>query len=107
MSAIIKNIYYKNGETTFLFYVENYPKIFKIQNGDIYTPDNYICGSSKAFINWAIKTWFIDNNIENKMENGVHFLTDEERQSLRGSLGVYFDIPLQTMSKQYESEEVN
>lgn len=78
-----------------------------LQNGDIYTPDNYICGSSQAFINWALRTWFVENDIEKKMENGIHFLTDEERQSLRGSLGVHFDIPLQTMSKQYESEGAN
>ena len=57
-----------------------------LQNGNIYTPDNYICGSSKAFINWALKTWFADNHIVKKMENGIHFLTDKERQSLLGSL---------------------
>lgn len=78
-----------------------------LQNGDIYTPDNYICGSSKAFIDWALKTWFFENDIESKMERGIHFLSEEERQSLRGSLGVHFDIPLQTMSKQYESEGAN
>lgn len=75
-----------------------------LQNGDIYSPDNYICGSSKAFIDWALKMWFVENDIEGKMETGVHFLTSEERQSLRGTLGVEFGIPLQTMSKQYESE---
>lgn len=75
-----------------------------LQNGDIYSPDNYICGSSKAIIDWALKTWFIENGIEKKIETGIHFLTSEERQSLRGTLGMEFDIPLQTMSKQYESE---
>lgn len=72
---------------------------------EIYTlPDNYICGSSKAFVDWALKMWFVENNIAEKMESGFHFLSYEERQSLRGTLGEEFDIPLQTMSKQYESE---
>lgn len=75
-----------------------------LQNGDIYSPDNYICGSSKAFVDWALKMWFVENNIAEKMESGFHFLSYEERQSLRGTLGEEFDIPLQTMSKQYESE---
>ena len=46
----------------------------------------------------------VENNIAEKMESGFHFLSYEERQSLRGTLGEEFDIPLQTMSKQYESE---
>ena len=78
-----------------------------LQNGDIFSPDNYICRSSRAFIDWALNVWFTDNDIADKMENGVHFLSEEERQSLRGTLGVHFDIPLQNISKQYESEESN
>ncbi len=60
LSAIIKNIYYKNGETTFLFYVENYPKIFKIQNGDIYKPlttEKYLCITPKQM---ATNKGFVD-----------------------------------------------
>ena len=77
-----------------------------LQNGDIYSPDNYICGSSKAFIDWALKTWFTDNNILDLLNNesGIHVLSITERSSLRGSLGTHFEIPLQTMSKQYETE---
>ncbi len=79
-----------------------------LQNGDIYSPDNYICGSSKAFIDWAIKTWYEDNDIRGilKESEDIHFLTNEERQSLLGSLGSHFEIPLQTMSKQYETEGI-
>ena len=72
------------------------------QNGNVFSPDNYICGSSKAFITWALETWFNDNNIESAIKNKIHILTMEERQSLLGVLGTKFTIPLQTMSKQYE-----
>lgn len=74
-----------------------------LQNGDVFSPDNYICESSKAFIDWALERWFEDNHIGEKLEQErIHILNGAERNSLLGVLGKEFDIPLQTMSKQYE-----
>ncbi len=72
------------------------------QNGDVFSPDNYICGSSKAFIDWALDTWFKDNDIGSVITGGIHILSMSERQSLLGKLEKTFNIPLQTVSKQYE-----
>lgn len=72
------------------------------QNGDIYTPDNYICESSKMFIDWALEKWYRNTEF-NKAD--YHILNAAERDKLLGSLKKKFDIPLQTVSKQYEKEK--
>ena len=73
------------------------------QNHDLYSPDNYICESSKAFIDYAMKTWH--KAVQKPMEEAgepIHLLSEEERYTLLGHLGREFDIPLQTVSKQFE-----
>ena len=73
------------------------------QNGELYSPDLYICESSKVFVDWALENWLetVRPIMEAKKET-VHLLTDGERNTLLGKLGKEFDIPLQTVSKQFE-----
>ncbi|MBR2769448.1 MAG: radical SAM protein [Solobacterium sp.] len=75
------------------------------QNNDLYSPDNYICESSKAFIDYAMNIWYnaAKNNLEESNE-AIHLMTESERNTLLGCLGKEFDIPLQTVSKQFEKE---
>ena len=73
------------------------------QNHELYSPDRYICESSKMFTDLALKIWW--NTVKTVMEEkkeAVHLLSDEERGSLMGVLQRSFDIPLQTVSKQFE-----
>lgn len=75
------------------------------QNSDLYSPDNYICESSKTFVDWAIAEWG-KTVVPAMRKNGesVHFLSREERDTLLGTLKKEFDIPLQAVSKQFEKE---
>ena len=73
------------------------------QNKELYSPDRYICESSIAFTDWALEQWW--KIVRPVMENGkekVHLLSDSERNQLLGALQKSFDIPLQTVSKQFE-----
>ena len=75
------------------------------QNGELYSPDRYICESSLAFTDWALEQWW--NIVRPVMEAGreqFHLLSDRERDQLLGSLSKSFDVPLQTVSKQFEKE---
>jgi uncharacterized protein len=73
------------------------------QNGNIFSPDNYICATSKAFVLWALRKWFTDNKVEVALQGkDCHVLTERERLSLLGRLRLEYNLPLQTMSKQYE-----
>ncbi|MBR2794175.1 MAG: radical SAM protein [Solobacterium sp.] len=75
------------------------------QNNDLYSPDNYICESSKAFIDYAMNQWHTAAE-ETMAESGekIHLLTQKERDTLLGSLKKEYDIPLQTVSKQFEKK---
>ena len=55
------------------------------------------------FTDLALKIWWntVKTVMEEKKET-VHLLSDEERGSLLGVLQRSFDIPLQTVSKQFE-----
>ena len=78
------------------------------QNKELYSPDRYICESSMAFTDWALKEWW--KIVQPVMEAGaeqVHLLTDSERNRLLGSLRKSFDIPLQTVSRQFEKSFEN
>ena len=75
------------------------------QNQDLYSPDNYICQSAKAFIDYALKVWHeaAKKSMEESNQS-LHLLDESERNTLLGCLGKEFDIPLQTVSKQFEKE---
>ncbi len=75
------------------------------QHGNIFAPDNHICETSKAFIGWALKRWYEDNDFSSVIaRDGFHYLCDNERLSLLHSLKLDYRIPLQTMSKQNEQK---
>lgn len=64
LSATIKNIYYKNGETTFLLYVENYPSNYQILSGTKYEPlstEKYLCITPKQM---ATNKGYVDVQFE-------------------------------------------
>lgn len=73
------------------------------QNGELYSPDRYICESSKAFTDWALAQWWeIVKPVMEAKGEPVHLLSDEERYRLLGKLQKSFNIPLQTISRQFE-----
>ena len=75
------------------------------QYGDVFAPDRYICESSKAFVDWALKDWLrIAAPAMAEKGETFHVLTGAERGQLLGKLQKQFDIPLQTISKQFEKE---
>ena len=75
------------------------------QNGELYSPDRYICESSLAFTDWALEQWWnIVRPVMESCRENVHLLSDQERDQLLGSLSKSFDVPLQTVSKQFEKE---
>lgn len=73
------------------------------QNGELYSPDRYICESSKAFTDWALEQWWkIAQPVMEARGEKIHLLSDRERDGILGALQKEFDIPLQTVSKQFE-----